>query len=325
MKRSRIPGSMAAAGLLCIGLCLAAGVATVSGQAAMGGGASGGGIPQENTLVIRETPDNLKRIEQIIRRLDVAPRQVLIEAHIFDVVLDDQSSTGIDWSSLMTQIGRTNPLWQYDHSVLGAEGGNGTFRFGTLSQEHFQLVMKGLKKDNRARSLSNPKVTTISGQRATIEVGQRIPYTTTETIISNGTTQTNRRVQFEDVPINLAVTPNVYDDGTIRMAVQPTITALISFVEGVPWTEKRTSNTDLVIKSGQTLILGGLITERRSEDRNSVPVFEKIPLVKKLFSTSQKTTKRSELVVFITPNIIRSAPIRGTPVAESSDNSLAWR
>lgn len=280
------------------------------GQSA-GGGASGGSVRPEATFVIRETPENLTRIEQIIERLDVAPKQVLIEAHIFDIALDDENATGIDWSTLITQVGRTAPIFQYDHSVSGGDAGNGTLRFGTLSNEHFQMVMKGLRKNNRARSLSNPKVTTINNRQATISVGQKIPYFDTDSTVSNGTVVTNRTVKFEDVPISLVVTPTIYDDDTIRLLVAPTITALVSFVEGTPWTEQRTSNNDIVVRNGETLIIGGLITERKTEDANTVPILEKIPLIKKFFANKQKTSKRSELVVFITPNIIKSAPMSG--------------
>lgn len=323
MKRVRTLRAMLAAGLLCGILSLAISRIPAFGQAAPAGGGAAS-VPLESTFVIRETPDNLRKIEQIIRSLDVPPKQVLIEAHIFDVALDDENSTGIDWSALMTQIGRQNPLWQFDQTLAPA-GGNGVLRFGTLSNEHFSLLLRGLKKNNRARSLSNPKVTAMNGQNALIEVGQKVPYVTTSTTVSNGTTITNREVKFEPVPINLAVSPTIYDDNTIRLKVTPTITALRSFVEGVPWTESRTANTEVVIRSGETLILGGLITESKSEDENAVPVLGRIPLFKKVFKSTSKTNKRSELVVFITPNIVQGAPVRGTIVSGSSDGSLAWR
>jgi len=100
------------------------------------------------------------------------------------------------------------------------------------------------------------------------------------------------------------VTPTIYDDGTIRMKVVPNITAVRSFVEGVPWTESRTANTDVVVRTGETLILGGLITETKSEDQNTLPILGKIPILKRIFTQTSKSNKRSELVVFITPNII---------------------
>ena len=282
------------------------------GQAAggaAGGGGGGGGLggggstPLESTLVIRETPENLLKIEQIIKSLDIAPRQVLIEAHIFDVSLDDQNSTGIDWSAIMMQLGRQEPLWKFDQT-LAPTGGNGAIRFGTLNNENFTLLLRALKSNNRAKSLSNPKVTAINGQQATIEIDQKVPYVTTSTTVSNGTTITNRVVNFEPVPINLVVTPTIYDDGTIRMKVVPNITAVRSFVEGVPWTESRTANTDVVVRTGETLILGGLITETKSEDQNTLPILGKIPILKRIFTQTSKSNKRSELVVFITPNII---------------------
>ncbi|RCK80079.1 MAG: Type IV pilus biogenesis protein PilQ [Candidatus Ozemobacter sibiricus] len=296
--------------------------AMLCGQTAPSAGGAVSPAPLETTLIIRETPENLLKIEQIIKSLDVPPRQVLIEAHIFDVALDDQNSTGIDWSALMTQLGRTEPLWQFDQTLAPA-GGNGVLRFGTLSNEHFTLLLRGLKKNNRARSLSNPKVTAMNGQNALIEVGQKVPYVTTNTTVSNGTTITNREVKFEPVPINLSVTPTIYDDGTIRLRVTPTITALRSFVEGVPWTETRTANTDVIIRTGETLILGGLITESKSEDTNTMPLLGRLPVFKKVFNAVARTNKRSELVVFITPNII--AGERGKDLSSYAPQNLSMR
>jgi type II secretory pathway component GspD/PulD (secretin) len=293
--------------LFAVALCLFAAI-PLWGQAGGSGDSSEAEItPPEKTIVIRETPANLKKIEQLIKTLDVAPKQVFIEAHIFDITLDEQNSTGIDWSALMTQLGRDAPLWQYDQSTLGETGGNGTFRFGSLSSDHFSLLMKSLKKNNKARSLSNPKVTALNGREATIEIAQKIPYITTTTVdTSGGQQRTERVVNFENIPINLVVTPIIYDNQTIRLNVTPKVTSLKSFVEGIPWTEERTTTTDVFVKNGETIVLGGLITESRSEDKNTVPFFDKIPLIRKLFSKKERNTKRSELVVFITPTIISS-------------------
>lgn len=297
---------------LCLVIITPAWSQGTGGQGGRGGqtGAQSGGsnVSPEMTLVIRETPENLARIEQLIKTLDVAPRQVFIEAHIFDISLDNQNSTGVDWSALMTQLGRDTPLWQYDHTVLGDTGSNATFRFGSLSSEHFSILMRSLKTNNKARSLSNPRVTALNGQAANIQISQQVPYITTTTIDTTGGQQrTERNVNFADIPISLEVTPMIYDNETIRLNVTPRITSLRSFVEGVPWTEERTATTDLFVKDGETIILGGLITENQSEERNNTPLLDKIPLARKLFSRKDKSSKRSELVVFITPHIITSS------------------
>ncbi|MBF0501922.1 MAG: type II secretion system protein GspD [Candidatus Riflebacteria bacterium] len=269
----------------------------------------------ETTLIIRETPENLVKIEQIIKSLDVPPKQVIIEAHIFDITLDHNNSTGIDWSTFLTQAGRALPLIQYDHTT-GLSGGNGTLRIGTLNNEHFSFLLKGLQGDKRAKSLSNPKITGTNGLPALISVGQRIPYYTTTTYPANGGNPpyTVRTTQFADVPISLTVTPYIYENGLIRMKVVPQITAVVSLIpDSAPWTETRQANTDVTVKNGETLILGGLITESKSDSADTVPLFGKLPLLRKLFSKSEKSAKRSELVVFITPNIIESSPsnVRG--------------
>ena len=307
------------------------GLSTIYGQAGGtaggggGGGTSGGaqGIG-ENTIIIRETPENLAKIEQIIKSLDVAPTQVLIEANIFDISLDHSNSTGMDWSAIITQLGRDGPLWQYNHATgmrdsSGNPSGNGNMQFGTLDNEHFTLLLSGLKKDNRARALSNPKVTALSGQQAIISIEKKIPYYTTTTYPANGGNPpyTVTSVQDVDVPIKLTVTPTIFDDGTIRLKVKPEITKTLgTLVAGTkPSTEKRYAETDVVVKNSETLILGGLITEDSSDGKDSVPLFDKIPFIRKLFSKQSKANIRSELAVFITPNIIESRDIKSPVTA----------
>ncbi len=305
-------------------LLLASGATMVSGQAAPQGGAAGtAGTPLENTLVIRETPENLIKIEQLLKSLDLPPKQVLIEAHIFDVVLDDSNATGIDWQALMTQLVRQDPLWSFSQAFPqpAAADSFSSLRFGTLSNEHFSLLLKGFAKNKRAKSLSNPKVVAVNGQTANITIKQEIPYFKPQQTQSNVTTTTIQEPVFKVLPITLEVTPSIDDDGTIRMHVKPTITSLVSMVNGVPWTEERSANTNVLLRSGETLILGGLITENRSTDQNSVPVLGKIPLLKKVFTQNSKTSKRSELVVFITPNIVVGERKKGlTSFAPSSTN-----
>jgi len=295
-------------GVLAFGLSALYGQAPGGIQGGIGGQTGTQAGPGEQTIIIRETPENLRKIEEMLRSLDVPPKQVLIEAHLFDIALDNANSTGIDWSALMTQFGRQTPLWQYDHT-LALSGGNGAFRFGTLSNEHFTVLLNGLKKNTKARSLSNPKVTAMNNQPATISVGQRIPYYTTTTYPANGGNPpyTVRTTEFADVPIKLDVTPTIYDDGSIRLRVRPEITAVVSLIpDSAPWTETRQATTDVIVRNGETLILGGLITETKSETKNAVPVFDKVPFLKKMFAKNDKSSKRSELVVFITPNIVES-------------------
>ncbi|MBF0407823.1 MAG: type II secretion system protein GspD [Candidatus Riflebacteria bacterium] len=302
------PGIRAFLAILIISATFVTGFKSAFSQTAPGGMSSSGSSKAENTFIIRDTPQNLQKIEEIIKSLDVAPKQVLIEANIFDITLGDQNSSGIDWSLLMTQAGRKEPLWQFDQT-LKLNGGNGALRFGTLSSEHFSILLQGLKGNNRARSLSNPKIAAMNGQSAVISVGQRIPYSTTTTYPANGGNPpyTVRTTQFADVPISLDVTPNIYDDGTIRMKVKPVITAVVSMIpDSAPWTETRQADTEVIVRDGETLILGGLITENKSVNNDSIPILGRIPLLKSFFEKKVKTSKRSELVVFITPKIVES-------------------
>lgn len=277
-------------------------------------GGGGGSRPSEMTIIIRESPENLRKIEEMVRSLDVPPKQVLIETHFFDIKLDSQEQTGINWTALMTQIAAKGPLWQFNNNLgrydtSGNPTGNGVLNFGTLENEHFQILLQGLRKNNRAKSLSNPKVIALSGQQATISVGQQIPYITRSSSVSNGVVVPQVDVKFKDIPVKLSVTPIINEDETMRLIVNPNVSTLQGYVEEVPIVEERSATTDVIMNDGETLILGGLITEQHSNTKDTVPFLGSVPVLKNFFTRTDKTLIRSELVIFISPKIIKSCRV----------------
>lgn len=268
------------------------------------GGGGGSGSSDELTLIIRDTPANLTKIEYILRSIDVPRRQVLIQAHIFDISLTDEQAMGVDWQLIMTEIGRKEPLIQLSQSVQ--ESGSVSLKFGNLNTEHFAMLLNTLKNHTNARSLSNPKVTTISGQEANIKIAQRYPYRVYQSsTATGGTVETKGEPKFVDLPIGLTVTPIVYNNNTIRMKVVPEITSLLGLPDDVPWTETRTTTTEVLVNDNETMMIGGLIAENRVQDNKMMPLADKAPgFLRKLFRSDKRSSKRSELVIFITPRIM---------------------
>lgn len=273
-------------------------------SASGGGGGGGSGSSDELTLIIRDTPANLTKIEYILRSIDVPRRQVLIQAHIFDISLTDEQAMGVDWQLIMTEIGRKEPLIQLSQSVQ--ESGSVSLKFGNLNTEHFAMLLNTLKNHTNARSLSNPKVTTISGQEANIKIAQRYPYRVYQSsTATGGTVETKGEPKFVDLPIGLTVTPIVYNNNTIRMKVVPEITSLLGLPDDVPWTETRTTTTEVLVNDNETMMIGGLIAENRVQDNKMMPLADKAPgFLRKLFRSDKRSSKRSELVIFITPRIM---------------------
>ena len=279
-----------------------AAVAPAGGAPAGGGGAEG---IDELTLIIRDTPANLTKIEYILKSIDIPRRQVLIQAHIFDITLTNEEAMGVDWQTIMTEIGRKDPLIKLSQSI--GESGTMALKFGNLNTEHFALLLNALKNKTNARSLSNPKVTTISGREANIKIAQRYPYRV-ETIVpgSGGSAALkSSEVKFVDLPIGLTVTPTIYENNIIRMKVIPEITSLLGLADNVPWTETRTTTTEVMVNDNETMMIGGLIAENRVQDNKMMPFADKAPdFIKKLFKSNKQSSKRSELVIFITPKIM---------------------
>jgi type II secretion system protein D len=280
--------------------------------------------------VVSDTPEGLTSVEKVIAQLDKRPEQVIIEAKIVEINLNKSTDIGIQWQSASTagdpnvNIGGTqNPganTFTYGPSggsmiVPVAGGGTGVafpasaasgqiagISFGILSDGNritgmlTMLAQKGLSK-----ILSSPKVTTINNKEAKILVGQKIPYTTTTVTVSGATQQTN----FLDVGIQLTVTPTINVDEKITLEVHPVVSLYIRADPAGPVIGTREAMTTVLVNNGETVVIGGLITDEDRKMGTKVPLLGDIPIIGHLFKRQYDTKDRTELLVFLTPQIVR--------------------
>jgi type II secretory pathway component GspD/PulD (secretin) len=183
-----------------------------------------------------------------------------------------------------------------------ASGGQaGSIAFGIVANNNYltgaltALAQKGLSK-----ILSTPKVTTINNKEARILVGQKIPYTTST--VSNGIT--SQSTQFLDVGIKLTVTPTINIDNRITLKVHPEVSLYVRADPAGPVIGNREAETTVLIQDGETVVIGGLITEEDRKVGTQVPLLGDLPIIGHLFRRDLKTKDRTELLVFITPKIL---------------------
>jgi len=259
--------------------------------------------PQNNSFVVVDRPDVLAAIDEFIAGADARERQVMIEAHLVEVTLDKRDEFGFSWTWLDPKVSGEHVTGSVAQALL-PESTN--FRVA-LSNEHFNSVFQALQTHGNTNLLSSPTITTLNNKEAKVEITEDIPYiqatTTIDTGGSGGTTSTES-VEFVTVGVKLTVLPEIGQDGYIKMKVTPEVSEAPSRFMGIPVVEKRSADTTLLVRSGQTMVLGGLIRENTADTERRVPVLSSIPILGNLFKSKDKKVVKVELLIFITPRIM---------------------
>src|ERR1043166_302437 len=249
---------------------------------------------ERSMLVIEDLPDFQQRIGQILREVDQEPKQILIEAKILEITLDETESFGVDWKKIFSADGFNNVGTQ----GLAAPGTPGLF-FNFVNQ-NISLFLSALNSKGRVNTLSTPKLMALENQEASVTIGDRIGYKVTTTI--NLVTQES--IQFLETGVILRVTPSVDHQGRILMRIHPEVSSG-SISAGVPSKKSTEVTTNLLAEDGQSILIGGLIKKSTNVAKNGVPVLGDVPLIGWLFGNKDQGVHTSETVVLITPRIIR--------------------
>ncbi|MGE4357608.1 MAG: secretin N-terminal domain-containing protein [Candidatus Omnitrophota bacterium] len=269
---------------------------------------------RSNRMVVIDTSANLDKIEELVKQVDVKPRQVNIEAKILDVSLTDTETLGIEWTWVKPRGGATtDDTLQSGFTVDSTGSGKGFFKYGTLDAAEIAVVLEALMKRENANILSKPTITTLNNEEAKINVTSKIPYqtgtTTTET--TGGVTTTTISWEEKEVGVTLSVTPYICETGDIIMKIEPTASLLQGYTSEDPETRyplimTRSATTQVMVKDGETLVIGGLITQELRDTKTGVPILGDIPILGLPFQKRSKELKNTELIIFITPHIVPS-------------------
>ena len=261
---------------------------------------------RSNTLMVIDTPVKIEEIGRMIVRLDERPLQVAIDSKLIEIRLTTMEELGLDW----TWVKKTAEQMSKGSDIdLGFSGAIGYFKYGTLGKSDFAAVLEALASRVDTQILSNPKITTLDNEPAEIKVQSKVAYYVTTTIVTlAGITQVQRNWKEKDVGVTLTVTPHIGKDDYIIMDVKPTISALQEWTTGdnpYPIIMTREATSSVMVKDGDTLVIGGLIKEEERMTRSGIPGLMNIPVIKYLFSKKVHDTIKSELIIFVTPRIVR--------------------
>jgi len=256
-------------------------------------------------ITITATKRQLNRIQNYINEINKRlHKEVLIDVKIYSVKLAKSSQTGINWSQLNVQFGAATPL-STPLSTSNIAGSTSIFKQGTFN---INGLLNFLANYGQINSISNPKITTLNNQKAIITIGQTINYSyKTVTTDTNGNAVQSDKIDSKFVGILLDITPEISDNNIILMGINPSISSISTDQLNAnlpPNTYEKKLNTIIRVKDGDTIILGGLITDEKVFTQNGVPVLKEIPVIKYLFSYKGQISKREELIFVITPHII---------------------
>ena len=257
---------------------------------------------QKNAILVMASAEEYRIIESALRRLDTLPLQVIIEVSIIDVILTDDLQYGVEW---------------YFKNTIDGKSGSGGLNFGSAvtpsaigfsyslvdSDGLVRAVLNALAEESKINVISSPSLMVLDNNTAEIQVGNQQPIQT-ESVIVDG--EIVESIEYKDTGVKLEVTPNVNPGGLVTMTVSQEVTDVgeIDDATGQRSFLQRLVNSTVAVKNGQTIVLGGLITENDTVTESGIPVLYKIPVVGKLFGSTISNNTRNELLILLTPRVV---------------------
>jgi general secretion pathway protein D len=258
-----------------------------------------------NALIIEATPADYQVVEGILRRIDVLPRQVMIEVIIAEISLDGKEELGVEWEYKKGDGGSLST------SLLSGQWGASGLQFIVGEAERWTAAFSALASENKLNILSAPVVLASDNKEASINVSDQIPVASAEYLYdsgSNGVTQTN--IQYRDTGIILTVTPHINERGLVSMEVSQEVSEQGEGVnvgdKSYPSFRERSVSTTLTVRHSQTIVIGGLMREKKTKTVSGVPMLSRLPGIGFLFGKDAEERSKTELILLITPRVIIS-------------------
>ncbi|MEN6576534.1 MAG: secretin N-terminal domain-containing protein [Phycisphaerales bacterium] len=282
-----------------------------------------------NSVIVCDTAENLRRILAEVKKVDQTPRQIMVEVVIMDVQLRDDTEIGVNWDLLSSDLydvvyrqnltsSRLQSTMSNAETIGSATVFNTVGTGGDLSliSGTIRHVLHAIQQKRNVEILASPSTLVVSGQSATIKAVEEIPY---EEIVdtAQGGAGALTSTEFKEVGVNLQVSATVTDGNNIFLTVDTEQNVRTGeSARGVPIVDTRHATTALLLKDGQTIVIGGLRRVETVKEINQIPILGDLPLIGFLFRSTGEVTTRSELVVLLSPHIFQDDPISPVVLAE---------
>lgn len=280
-------------------------------------------VPHTNTLIAKGTDRELDYLEDLIKSIDQPISQVMIEARIVEADANFTRDLGVQWGGASSFANAYGPYAGTIRGTGSATGAGNNYAvnlplassstaFGGLgfsfasTNLNIDVRIQAMEQQGRGKTISSPKVLTKDNTEARIKQGTEIPVTTK----TESTSGTSYSTTYKEAVLELKVTPHISSNKNIRIKVDilkrdPSLTAIDNY--GNPYIMIKEASTEMMVKDGDTVVIGGIIFKKESLQENKVPGLADIPLLGWLFKTRYKKTEDTEMLIFITPKIIKSS------------------
>jgi len=298
-------------------------ISSSSGSGSGGGLSSAGGgndLATNDMIIVYDFPENIEDAEEVLREVDVRPKQVLVEATILTASLTEDMEFGIDWNLFNgTAITGFPAALNGDGtpaqtSGFGRTPGSKGLTIG-FSADNVQAIITALETVTDTTVLANPKILAVNKQEGSLLIGRKLGYQdTTTTTLTGGTTAS---IAFLETGTRLAFRPYIGGDGYIRMDIYPKDSDGSLQQNGIPTENTTELRTNVVVKDGQTVVIGGLFRDSVTTSKSQVPLLGNLPIVGVAFRGTKDTVKREEVIIILTPHIIdEPGEVRGDDRAD---------
>lgn len=267
-----------------------------------------------NALIVRAYPRDYRYVLETIKKLDLYPKQVLIEVFLASITLDDTNKFGVEWSVFQGTFSKNGTLYKWALGMGGISAADMThftsgIRYAILASDKLTAAINALASNNKAQIISSPHLLASNNKEAKIQVGTAQPIlTNTYTTGTIGTGTVEGTIEYKDIGIIITVTPRISDGGLVTMEISvensDVSQTTLGNLSNVPVFSKKTAKTTLSITDAQTIVIGGLIQESKRNNTSGIPWFSKIPIFGALFGYQSYLKNRQELMVLLTPHVI---------------------
>jgi len=261
-----------------------------------------------NLLIITASREDYQVILNLLKDIDIVPRQVLIEVLIAEISLNKTLEYGVEWW-IKTNFNLDSKKYVGNIVSYGKYGGiaGQGFSFTVYRGVDPRALITALEGVSEVHILSNPVILATDNKEARIQIGKEIP-TVTQKVANTASSNLNvtQSIQYRDTGIILEVKPHINSSGLVKLDITQEVSEMAGTLLDSPIISKRKMQTSLVVQDGHTVILGGLIKEKRDRGESGIPGLRKIPLVGHLFKWGNRYTERTELLVAITPRVVRN-------------------
>ncbi len=275
-----------------------------------------------NSLIVLATPADYGFIEETVKKLDTVPRQVMIEVLIAEVTLQDQLQFGLEWLISNDTKLRMDPfkrdinlggfIGQNTGTLLSTDPTKGLSGFSYIATDaagKVKALLQALASESKLNVLASPHILAADNREARIQIGDQVPIATSQATAVGTSNSILTTIQYKDTGTILRVKPQINESGLVALEVAQEVSDFSP--QKVLGTDqfvisKRETTTNLVAQDGQTIVIGGLIRNSANKTKSGIPLLSKIPILGYLFGSTNSTKARTELIVLLTPHVVRN-------------------